>query len=418
MNIQEKLLILAESLNKHGLSINDAEVVKFLEEKKQLAPLSSEEADIYGYSNFIKPVVMSVLPTDIENATYAETFKLETITDWYLYKNSSDNPFVFNNLESDYKSIKKGFEKAKESTDFLKMSPNGKLFNEGDGNHRLLTLKLKHFIEKASAKTLKEKNAVDEKYKMNLKVSFPISKELSELLSNERLKISPYFKNREYSKLACEYRQDVFAKAKQNDYMCEFNPKTKTLKYSFNGHVFEGNDKDLCSYLKSKKQTLLPIMTYSCNNSYYVSCYNMVWKTNDAKKINAFIPKIIDLYAEKKLEEKEYLQVYDIDLQQEKNAYSIKFPNVFIDQDNAAKAREVAQELKNILALDSSKIIGNENLEKLTKQCEEAKFWGQIDIYGLEYNNVSKEDYTKLTNVFNQISNIVYKERENNLENS
>jgi len=417
MTNQEKIEILNKMLNKNGLSINDQVVIDFLESKKQLSPLNDNEIDFYSYSSLIKPTTFTVLPSHIENVTYAKDFNLDSIMAWYLYKNSSDNPLVFNNLESDYKRLKEGFEKAKERHDFLKMSPNGKLFNEGDGNHRLLTLKIKHFVERTSAKSQQEKMLVDEKYKMNLKVSMPISKELSDLLSEEKTKISSYSRERKYSKQACIYREDAFAKAKENEYFCDYNHKTKTFKFSLNGKNFEGTDAQLCAFLKSREYTenQLPIMTYVCDGTYHISCYNMVWKTKDLNKAKALLPKIRDSYLEKKYIERDFLQIMDCDLEQDKNAYSIKFPDVFIGQEKSSQAKNVALNLKKALNSDKSKILGDELLQKLKHECEEANFWGQINIYDLKFDNISKEQFKELSVLFNDFSNIINAEKENDL---
>ena len=46
------------------------------------------------------------------------------------------------------------------------------------------------------------------------------------------------------------------------------------------------------NYLKTKEISTKPIMTYKCNDTYYISCHNRVWETKDREKAIKLVHKI------------------------------------------------------------------------------------------------------------------------------
>lgn len=407
MTTQEKMEILEKFLNKYGLSLNDRIVSDFLYDDRQLEPLSEEEKETLIYSDIVKPTMLSLLPSDIENASYAGWHDLPMLIDWYLYKNAGDNPLVFENLEKEHQRIKESFEEQKQVQGFMTVSPNGKIFNGNDGNHRLLTLIIKHFAERTSAKTEEEKKAVDDKYRMNLNVSYPISRELYNLLEKEKDLVTPHCNRKKSHYQACLYREQAFYKAKQGDYLTEYDPNTGKYNYSLNGRAFNGTEQELINYLKTKEISTKPIMTYKCNDTYYISCHNRVWETKDREKAIKLVHKIDEEYKLGNVQEDKFLAVKNCDNSNDK-AYTIKFPGTYIEQENQEEAKIKAIEILNLLNNPDSKILGEYALNDLKQQCEKASYWGDLNIHDIELLNLSREDYLKACSFFTEISNILY----------
>ena len=407
MTTQEKMEILEKFLNKYGLSLNDRMVSDFLYEYRQLEPLSEEEKKTLIYSDIVKPTMLSLLPSDIENASYAGWLDLPMLIDWYLYKNAGDNPLVFENLEKDHQRLKESFEERKQVQGFMTVSPNGKIFNGNDGNHRLLTLIIKHFAERASAKTEDEKKAVDDRYRMNLNASYPISMELYNLLEKEKDSIRPRCNRKTSYYQACQYREYVFAMANQGDYLAEYDHNTGKYKYSLNGRAFNGTEQELINYLKTKEISTKPIMTYKCNDTYYISCHNRVWETKDREKAIKLVHKIDAEYKLGNIQEDKFLAVKNCDNTNDK-AYTIKFPGTYIEQENKEENKRKASEILDILNSSDSKVLGEYALTDLKQQCEKTLHWGDLNVHDIELYNLSREDYFKASSLLTEISNILY----------
>jgi len=411
MTNEEKLDILNNMLKKYGLSLEDENVKDFFYKNRKLQPLNWEEQNNFSYSGYIKPTVLSILPSDIENATYAETHNLHTLMDWYLYKNSGDNPLVFNNLEKDHKSIKESYETRAAQ---VKIGIDGKMFNSGDGNHRLLTLIIKHFAERTAAKTEAERQAVDDAYRMNVKVNYPVSVELADLLDDEDRKTFFDFNNIDIYP-AFSYRRNAFGMAEEKMYLAEYDPETKTYKYELNGVAYAGDEKGLVEFLKQQEKGKSYFMSYKCGDTYYVSCYNRVYQTKDKQRAIEIAHRVKEEYDLGNSPKEKFLIIQDMD-KGNNQEYSVQFWGVWLDGKQSG-CKEVAEKLLNLLNTFDLDTINQCGLEKIREECDFAMQFYTLAVDKIQLNNLSEQEFLKVYEIFTKISNVLYlKDNEKTIE--
>ena len=200
MEREEKLKILKDVLNSKGLSYEDEEIFGFFNEERETQPeLYNENVERYNFSDHVDYVIKKVNPLDFENALYAHSRNIKTLLDWFMYENAGANPFVWENIGNPKFDIKASFIKAR-YREPANMDLKGKLFNGGDGNHRLATLIINCIMDFVKAKTDEERKKVISNYSMEIPVRFPVKILLCELLNEQWLKCSFVSKDSIYPK--------------------------------------------------------------------------------------------------------------------------------------------------------------------------------------------------------------------------
>lgn len=405
MTNQEKLNILENMLQKHGLSIHSGPFCELFYKNRNLSPLTDAEEETLTYSSLVRPTMMEILPSDVENASYGSWHNTRTLEDWLLYANSGDNPLVFENLESEPESLIESFKNVKRDENAMRVDPTGKIFNGNDGNHRLLTLILKHAAERMSAKTDAERLAVDERYKMKVPVSYPISRELASLLRREQADGNT---QSIYPKLALQFREQAFYFARERDYSVGYNPETQEYNYSYNGVKFNGTEEQLIQFLNTKEASSEPIMTFCCGGVYYISCNNKIWKTRDKEKANKLIANIRQGYKDEKFPPKQYLEVKDCDASEKE--YSVLFPELFLPQEEREKAQQIATKLLHLIKQPQAAILGDKILNRIREECEKTDYWGSLNLDEIQLDGLSKEEYLQISQLFDQMEALIFPE--------
>lgn len=337
---EEKLQILESFLRKHNLSLGNRSVDAFFNERrKTLAEARRDNARLKLDYGPIEPTIVRTTPLDFENNGYESTIDdaTKSVKEWFLYANMEDNPLVFNNLGSDQSWILDSFQNTRRKVDPAFMSADGRLFNGGDGNHRLLALMLNQFVERANARTDEERKMVDNKYMIEVPVSYPHDKELCQLLEKEKVKVSPDFSDASqegYPFMAREYR--AHHQGSNNLYVAKLNRKNGIYTYDFNGTRFSGTGEELKLFLKNKKQSKNPSMIWNDGQTYYVSSNNHVIKS----KNNIFIQNIfneLEMNVKNKEENSPYLVVFDAD----KNKYEIQTNALKVEESESVARKKI-----------------------------------------------------------------------------
>ncbi|MCQ2556220.1 MAG: hypothetical protein MJ149_02700, partial [Clostridia bacterium] len=230
---ETKIKLIQAELEKHGLTLDDEDFVNFFLRKRAVYTGTLIKGNTtYVYSNLIRPQKMHLHIASFENCGYAMP-EIDTMEKWYLYKNASDNPLVFANMDNYSNDILDAFKHAREKGGPVKCDVNGKLFNGEDGNHRLLLLMIHDFIERHSAKTAEEIERVNEKYSMDFEVDFMHAREVIEAIENRWAYLSSLNKQSPYSLSARKYKEFVGFRTEEKIYCAEYsNP---IYHYNFNG---------------------------------------------------------------------------------------------------------------------------------------------------------------------------------------
>lgn len=337
---EEKLQILESFLRKHNLSLGNRSVdVFFNERRKTLAEVRRDNLNLKLDYGPIEPTIVRTTPLDFENNGYESTIgdATKSVKEWFLYANMEDNPLVFNNLGTDQSWILDSFQNTRRKVDPAFMSADGRLFNGGDGNHRLLALMMNQFVERMNARTDEERKMVDDKYMIEVPVSYPHDKELCQLLEKEKIKVSPDFSDASQEGLPFmvrEYR--AHHQGSNNLYVAKFNRKNGIYTYDFNGTRFSGTGEELKLFLKNKKQSKNSSMIWNDGQTYYVSSNNYVIKS----KNNIFIQNIfneLEMNVKNKAENSPYLVVFDAD----KNKYEIQTNALKIEESESIARKKI-----------------------------------------------------------------------------
>ena len=200
----------------------------------------------------------------------------------------------------------------------------GNFFNGGDGNHRLLALIINNFIEFSKAKTDEERQAVVDKYEMEVPVHLPHKEMLCDAIRDEYKEIMDYFTKddeRFWPRAACVYREDSFAKAHELEHIVEYDPETQKYSYEFNFDKFVGTDDELVGWLAVKEKSKEPIMKWNVGGVYYLSCENQVWKSTNKDEIEKKALQVKEAFKADKINKNNFLEVKDLD----SNTYEFKY---------------------------------------------------------------------------------------------
>ncbi|MBE7076469.1 MAG: hypothetical protein E7374_01080 [Clostridiales bacterium] len=421
-NIDE-LEILNRVLAQYGLSLEDREVYDFFyqyRERFDSNPRNEDNVE-YGYCREVRPSLETILPSDFENSGYYYQLSKTNFMEWFRYRNSGSNPLVWKNI-GDREAYKWLIESLKNTRKFhgpLKRGLHGQLFNGEDANHRALTLIINHFLESMSAKTEQEKNAVNSKYSMTLPVAYPLTEELKAELKkiSRELEVLSTDEDPRFPKLVTEYRARTFENYDEAFYLADYDPESKVYHFKFNGEEFMGSERKLLDYLKTRKQTREPILRWESEGVYYISCYNMVWKSKNKEKIEELYPILkrklktdeIDLY--------NMLEVHDLDT----NTYDITYPSYYFD--DQMKAEEMGDSILDLIAkykpLFFDKLQGDYSIEDFIERFEKSReILGTYDLPDLVYTNLTKQEAKMLKDILLLIDQIVTEDKWQKLEDN
>ena len=400
MKEEDKLNILKVVLAKYGLTLEDEDVNNFFYGYRR--NFRQEEYNDDGvkceHSSAVKPLKKHVTPLDFANSGYFN--ETHTLMEWFMYENSASNPLVWNNIGNPTFDVLESYKRAREASGPIRQALDGSLYNGEDANHRLLTLIINHFLERKSAQTEAKREATDSKYTMELEVSVPINKKLSELLKREVNKFECFDKtDRIFPALACEFRMATFEKPREAFYAAEYDPETQIFTYNLNGERFVGTEQELTNFLLTKEVKAEPIMQWEAEGVYYISCHNKIYKSREKSTIEEFYKKVQRGYKEDKIEYGEFLEIKDIDA----GTYDIDFPSIYID--NIEEAKYYADTIRyfvnneqqtffcKLQNADSIKDRINENIEKAFG------FFGGFSMPDLKYKGLTKEEYASVRKI-------------------
>ena len=407
MTEKEKLELLKKVLSQHGLDFNDEQINDFFTEKrKKIETLtrrdeSTKEILNYGYSKLVKPLVKKVTPIEIENASYADTYNIESILDWFLYAHSGDESLVLENLETEQFDVYTSFVKENQECPFNE-DLDGTIFNGEEGNGKLLSLIIRQFIEFSQAKTDLDRESVNDKYTMDALVNLPHREELCEALRDRYYHVADtdsQDSQRIYPRLACAYRTDSFMYQTEGEYIVEYDPETKKYSYEFNLEKFVGTDEELIGYLGVHKQSTEPIMKWRAGGFYYLSCNNQVWKSSSKEEIEKLVPQVQKWHKEGKSQLNNYLEIKDVDSQ----TYGFVYHGEYAESEEISKAysdfwglvlkgRPEKTLFKKLKDVDSVKRV----LEESVKQT------GCFSLPDFKYENLTKNEFANLKTLFDQ----------------
>lgn len=396
MTYEEKLNILKEVLKQNGLSYEDEEIFGFFNEERATQPeLFDENDELHDYSEHIACVIKKVNPLDFENALYAYDHKLNTLLDWFLYENAGENPFVWNNIGNSKFDIKKSFVQARYKEP-AKIDLTGRLFNGGDGNHRLATLIINCIIEFAKAKTEEDKKLILEKYSMEIPVKIPFKHFLCSLLNEQWLKCSSVTSDSIYPQEVREFRESTFATKEESRCFVKYDEKTKTLSYDFNGEKIVGTEEDLIDCLYGKKDSVEPIMQWYGGGYYYLSCNNKVFKSKNREEVENMLPMVQVGYEKGEFDLYNFVEVKDLDT----NTYEIVVSQEYIQDKNQAVA--VANKVQNLL-------INNLN-DEVWNKLDDGIMWKSDLIERVKYESIHFNGFTMPQLCFKNLTKQEYKQ--------
>lgn len=397
-----KLEILNKALSEHGLTLNNRNVYDFFFAKRCVEPVMTKvnndgSLKVFKHTQYIKPEKTCLLPSDFENASYGS---FDNLMDWYLYENSESNPLVWDNVGKPKFDVKTSFVNRRQ-LDSVKQDIQGNIFNINDGNHRLLTLIINHYLESMSTKTDAELEEVDNKYKMYIDVSLPFSAELCDKLDEVAKEYVPYNKNQVVPMQAREFRQRSFENCKDGDACVVFDRENNIFNFNLNEERFSGNEKELLEYLNSREKQLEPIMTWDADGIYYASCNNYIFKSKDKNKIAELLPKIKKRYKNNEFDFAKFLAIKDVD----NNTYDIDVEGFYMEEQE--KAKEYARIIDDILNSEYRDVILSK-LENADFYAENLKdnisrafdFIGGFSMPDLRYKNLTKQEYKEKVEMF------------------
>lgn len=354
-----------------------------------------ETRKYYKHTHLIAPVLITVTPLSFENSGYGNN-GIDTLLDWFLYRNSSSNSLVWDNIGKPSQEILKSFINQRAKSGPIIMNSAGQIFNGEDGNHRLLTLIINQFLERNSAKSKAEKLAIDKQYEMTLPCDFAYNAELVDLLENIEKQISIYNQDSQIPMLVRKFRDDL---RQNNAWFVKYDPKTKLFTFNFNDEKFTGNEQDFIKYLHSRKQIKQPVMCWDCDGVYYASCYNKVYKSTSKQKIDKIFSKLknnVDA-----VDNKPYLEIKDLDT----NRYELH--RGYMQYEDRELAKEIAQFEVDFIK-DNAEILSyktKQNMSKYRAECKDVlKFNINLCLDELIYENLSLEELFNLSAVFDDES--------------
>ena len=399
---------LQKVLADNGLDYNDPEVFKFFNSllPKRVNVVTDENGNVKKYNNspFIRPVVKKVLPSDFANSGYYDDAQDDTILDWFMYRNSSGNPLVWKNIGKDSSSIKASFVKRRNELDPAKVDAVGNLFNGEDGNHRLLTLKINHFIERQKAKTEHEIAEIDKKYEMEIEIDLPFSSRLCRALSdiyNEMFTSSS--EDALIPKFVAEYRSLSYENYNESMRFVEYDEQTKIFNYRLNDVEFSGTEEELIEFLQTAEIHNMPLMQWQADGISYISCYNHVWKSTDSNYMEKLYPKIEQAYLDGKIEKHTFLEIKDVDTQ----TYEVRFPEIFEYDETSVEL--ILQQLDYLTSTS------NAVFNKLTSYTEQDlkeviktnDYWKGFSLGELRYEGLTREEVKEIESVLSNFEDIL-----------
>jgi len=394
---------LKQVLASNGLDYNDPEVFNFfnnlLPKRAHYASDETGKVTKFKTSRHIKPTLKKVLPSDFANSGYFDDAQENTILEWFMYRNASSNPLVWDNIGKDSNSIKQSFVSRRSMAGPAEIDAEGNLFNGEDGNHRLLTLKINHFIERQKAKTEQEKAEVDKKYEMEIEVALPFNVKLCDLLSNVYYNLLESYKEDSLiPRYAVEYRKQSYSNYYECERIVDYNPETKIFTYNFNDVNFSGTEQELIEFLQTAEIHNMPLMKWEAEGVSYISCYNHIWKSNNKEYIEKLYPRIEQAYLDGKIEKHTFLEIKNVDTQ----TYEVRFPSMY--EEDELVANQIAKYLQSIIKSGSSPVLFNKLinyneqgfLEAITKN----GFFKDFNLGEIRYENLTKEEELALAELF------------------
>lgn len=419
MTEKQKLELLKKVFSQHGLDFNDEQINDFFTETRKRSETltkldeSTKEELNYGYSELVRPLVKKVTPMDIENSSYADTYDIKSILDWFLYGRSKDEKLVLENLETEQFDVFSSYVKENQVCP-LNEDLEGVIFNGEEGNSELLSLIIRQFIEYSKAKTDLDRESVIDKYSMDALVNLPHREELCAALRDRYAHIidSYYYGGQSvYPRLACSYRIDSFPYPAEEEYIVEYDPETGKYTYEFNLEKFIGTDEELIGYLAVNEVSAEPIMKWCAGGMYYLSCNNQVWKSSSKEEIEKLVPQIQKWHKEGKSQLNNYLEVKDIDSQ----TYEFEYPDEYVNDEATSKAysdfwglvlrgRPEKTLYKKLKDVDYVKRILQESLKQTAR----------FSLPDFKYKNLTKDEFSNIKTLFEQFEK--FKQNINNVE--
>ncbi len=407
MTENEKIELLKKVLKDNGLNFDDPEINKYFTEQRLKTPIMIKddmrtgESVKYSHSALIRPTIKTIEPLEVENAYYAQTNNLNTLLDWYLYKNYRDNPLVFENLGKDIEELRESFLQANIELD---EDVQGNLFNGEDGNHRMLAMLINNFIEASKAKTDEESQAVSDKYEFDVPVNLAHKKMLCDALAEEYecvLSLATKDEERLFPMQVCSYRRSTFKTLGEKDYLVDFDFETGKYTYEFNFDKFVGTAEELTGWLITKQKNVEPIMKWEADGMFYLSCNNQVWKSADAKEIEQLSVKVRESFRAGKIAKNNFLEIKDLD----SNTYGFEYSGMLAGVVN--NAAEVASFWDFVLKSRPEKVLfhklkGAELVEASLKKSVHDSRYLNMDFLlpDFNYENLTHDEYVKVKKLF------------------
>ncbi|MBQ8468160.1 MAG: hypothetical protein IJ542_00185 [Clostridia bacterium] len=399
MTEQEKIEALKQLFAKNDIDFFAPDVQDFLYRKRNLASCSGR-----GHE-FVRPVLYKLYPLNFENNSYDRKDSGEDLSHWIFYQNSSDNQLFWENIGNNQFDIKQSFVNRKQIMPVY-MGSNGKFYNNNDGNHRLLTLIVSHFIERKRAKSPEEVAAVDKKYEMVVPVQLPVKDNLADLLVERTMARSAFSleddSKRIFPRGACEYRSETIG---DKDYFLSFDPQTNNFSYEFNDDTFVGTQDEIYEYLKNKNIAEYPIMTWNDGKTYYFSYNNRIFKSTNQQKIRDIKNKVLNQLEEGKSEYHAYVEINDLDA----NMIEFRYPNQKFDVSDDV-IRDARMSLYYEIICDSNyaltfKKVAPKEYERVKDliEYEVNHSWDLMNVTEIKISNVSPEEYNSVKRIFEAI---------------
>lgn len=386
MRREEKLKILEKFLNKYNLSLKDEEVKEFLFTERETYDnkVNYNRTHSVG-TGVIAPSMMNILPVYFENSGYSHS--KNRLIDWFMYENADGNSFVFDNIGKFKFDIVSSFEQAKQIYPIV-CDNDGNYFNSGDGNHRLLTLILQHYVERSTARSKHDLTKIDAKYNLQVPVSYLHKKRLITLLENEQYKLSSGKKTSKYAYMARKYREEMLG---GDDTLATYDQRKQKYSYNYNGQTFNGSEDELINFLINKKDR--ETMQWQHNGVNYVAGANYIIKTKNASLYKRRCLEMEEFMETKSIKKEEFLVIKDAD----KDLYDIVVPQMSFTRMETKKIfmdyfkNEMFDSVGAIMTKKS-----NLDLKELKYIFDTYKYQGPMFIQETTYRNLTKDQYAKL----------------------
>ena len=397
MNANQNYEKLNEFLARYGLTYEDIAS----DFTKPLGEYSSDGSrDSSGKLKKIAPMIVipsqkKVTPEMIANGSY--TKYTQTMKDWFEYDFRNEtiiehlgNPRVISSLQEDPK------------VEFR--NQQGKLFLDGDGNHRLFNYLLLYIVEKKSAKTPEQKMAVEEKFSLVKNINYEHdSKTINQLLEFESEQ------NQNMPPLTKEYI-DKTGKTVFGDYL-EYNPDEDTYDLTINARTCKGvSSRDLLACIGSIEKEPDGLRFWknydakSQKTTYYAAYFNRVIKTQDINEFKQIVSEFREYASQNPPPEyaDKYLSVYDA----KKQTFDVTTSYDYVKKsDKVSNVKEEFVQPYEQFINDNAEIIVHkandrdiEFLDFEIQQSTEENF----NMPRREYNDLSLEEFQMLQSVLIQ----------------